>query len=93
MSSQLNFFCLPEQLERFANFFIEDRSHSFASHRRILRCPNSHRFGIVNDEAANGRPLCGKGLEVYAAHKIENSSWIAELKAKHYFNLEYFIVT
>lgn len=45
--------------------------------------PHSHRFGIVNDEAAEGHPLYGKGLEVYAAHKIENSSWIAELKAIH----------
>lgn len=45
--------------------------------------PNSHRFGIVNDEAANGHPLYDKGLQVYAAHVVENSSWIEELKTIH----------
>jgi hypothetical protein len=45
--------------------------------------PHSHRFGIVNDEAAEGHPLYEKGMKVYAAHKIENSSWITELKAIH----------
>jgi hypothetical protein len=44
---------------------------------------NSHRFGIVNDEAANGHPLYGKGLKVYRAHVIQNSSWIKELKEIH----------
>lgn len=44
---------------------------------------NSHRFGIVNDEAADGHPLYNKGLQVYAAHIIENSSWIEELKQIH----------
>lgn len=45
--------------------------------------PNSHRFGIVNNEAANGHPLYEKGLETYRAHIIENSSWIEELKSIH----------
>ena len=45
--------------------------------------PNSHRFGIVNDEAASGHPLYKKGLQVYAAHIIENSTWIEELKTIH----------
>jgi len=45
--------------------------------------PQSHRFGIVNDEAIGGHHLYGSGLEVYAAHKVENSSWISELKAIH----------
>src|ERR1700736_434013 len=45
--------------------------------------PDSHRFGIVNDEAIKGHHLYGKGLEVYAAHRIENSSWMAELKTIH----------
>ena len=45
--------------------------------------PNSHRFGIVNDEAADGHPLYDKGLEVYSAHIIENSRWIEELKSIH----------
>lgn len=38
--------------------------------------PDSHRFGIVNDEAANGHSLYSKGLEFYSAHIIENSTWI-----------------
>lgn len=45
--------------------------------------PDSHRFGIVNDEAIQGHHLYRKGLEVYAAHKIVNSSWLDELKAIH----------
>lgn len=44
---------------------------------------NSHRFGIVNDEAVDGHPLYEKGLEVYCAHIVENSSWIKELKTIH----------
>jgi hypothetical protein len=43
----------------------------------------SYRFGIVNDEAAGGHPLYGKGLEFYAAHIIENSSWKNELQQIH----------
>jgi hypothetical protein len=41
---------------------------------------STFRFGIANDEVFNGLPLWGKGLEFYAAHIIENSSWIAEVK-------------
>ena len=44
---------------------------------------NSHRFGIVNDEAADGHHLYEKGLQVYSAHVIENSKWIEELKTIH----------
>jgi hypothetical protein len=43
----------------------------------------SHRFGIVNDEAADGHPLHEKGLETYRAHIIENSRWIEEHKQIH----------
>jgi hypothetical protein len=49
----------------------------------------AHRFGIVNDEAANGHPLYGKGLQVYKAHIIENSIWIAELKKIHQVHPRY----
>jgi len=41
------------------------------------------RFGIVNDEAAAGHPLYNKGLHIYDAHIIENSTWIKELKNIH----------
>ncbi len=41
---------------------------------------HTFRFGIANDEVFNGLPLWNKGLEGYAAHVIENSSWISELK-------------
>ncbi len=41
------------------------------------------RFGIVNDEAASGHPLYNKGLQIYDAHIIENSTWIEELKNIH----------
>jgi len=42
--------------------------------------PDTHRFGTVNDEASNGHPLYDKGLELYSAHIVENSTWINELK-------------
>ncbi|HET9277850.1 MAG TPA: hypothetical protein VFN95_06675 [Flavitalea sp.] len=51
--------------------------------------PNSHRFGIANDEAADGHPLYNKGLEVYRAHIIENSRWIEELKQIHMVHPRY----
>jgi hypothetical protein len=41
---------------------------------------NTFRFGIANDEVFSGLPLWDKGLEGYAAHTIENSTWIKELK-------------
>lgn len=39
---------------------------------------HSVRFGGPNDEAIEGHPLHGRGLEPYAAHKVINSHWIAE---------------
>jgi hypothetical protein len=41
---------------------------------------HTFRFGIANDEVFSGLPLWEKGLEGYAAHIVENSSWISELK-------------
>ena len=41
---------------------------------------NTFRFGIANDEVFSGLPLWNKGLEGYAAHVIENSTWVKELK-------------
>jgi hypothetical protein len=38
------------------------------------------RFGIANDEVFSGLRLWNKGLKGYAAHIIENSTWITELK-------------
>ena len=38
------------------------------------------RFGIANDEVFSGLPLWRKGLVVYSAHLVQNSSWIKELK-------------
>lgn len=45
--------------------------------------PHTYRFGTVNDEAAHGHPLYGKGLDYYEAHLVENSTWIEELKNIH----------
>jgi hypothetical protein len=39
-----------------------------------------HRFGGPNDEVLTGHPLYGHGLEGYAAHRVENSPWIAQEK-------------
>ncbi|MBI1306932.1 MAG: hypothetical protein GC181_10040 [Bacteroidetes bacterium] len=44
---------------------------------------HTFRFGIANDEVFSGLPLWSKGLSGYAAHIIENSTWITELKNIH----------
>jgi hypothetical protein len=36
------------------------------------------KFGGPNDEVFHGHPLYGKGLELYDAHIVENSKWLAE---------------
>lgn len=41
----------------------------------------AHRIGSPNDEVIQGHPLHGRGLQAYAAHRIVNSKWIAELQA------------
>ncbi|GAB2673307.1 hypothetical protein [Kribbella swartbergensis] len=41
------------------------------------------RFGGLNDEAVEGHPLWGRGLEPYAAHQVINSSWIAEAERRN----------
>lgn len=40
---------------------------------------HTFRFGIANNEVFSGLPLWDKVPEGYAAHVIENSSWICEL--------------
>ena len=49
----------------------------------------SHRFGAPNDEVLTGHPLRGKGLEPYAAHIVERSSWIAEIQAINSVHSQY----
>ena len=34
-------------------------------------------FGAPNDDALEGHPLYGKGLEFYSVHLVENSSWLS----------------
>ncbi|NOU34758.1 MAG: hypothetical protein HOO96_43260 [Polyangiaceae bacterium] len=41
----------------------------------------SARMGTPNDETLHGHPLHGKGLEIYGAHRVEGSRWLAELQA------------
>jgi hypothetical protein len=40
------------------------------------------QFGGVNDEAIEGHPLFGAGLDLYAAHAVLNSEWITEPNAE-----------
>ncbi len=42
--------------------------------------PYAHFFGPPNDEAFEGHPLAGRGLEPYGAFRIEASSWIRRLE-------------
>jgi hypothetical protein len=44
---------------------------------------NTFRFGAPNDEAIDGHPLYEKGLELYSAQKVLNSSWIDELERQN----------
>ncbi len=44
---------------------------------------HTFRFGIANDEVFSGLHLWNKGLKGYAAHIIENSTWLTELKNIH----------
>ncbi|MDR6395215.1 hypothetical protein [Herbaspirillum seropedicae] len=44
---------------------------------------NSFRFGSPNDEALGGHPLAQFGLKRYSVHRIENSSWLAELDRRN----------
>ncbi len=40
----------------------------------------SAKIGAPNDEAHEGHPLFGRGLEPYTAQVVENSPWLAELE-------------
>jgi hypothetical protein len=42
--------------------------------------PYAHFFGPPNDEAFEGHPLAGRGLEPYGAFRVEASSWIRRLE-------------
>ncbi|GAC1591957.1 MAG: hypothetical protein NVS3B21_11020 [Acidimicrobiales bacterium] len=39
------------------------------------------RFGFPNDEVLTGHPLWGHGLEFYATHEVEDSSWLHDLRS------------
>lgn len=63
----------------------------------------SFMFGDPNDEALNGHPLFERGLQFYAAHRVEQSSWVRQLElmnrvhplhnAEAFSRLRHFIVT
>jgi hypothetical protein len=40
----------------------------------------AYMFGGPNDEVIEGHRLWGKGLELYAAHTVANSQWLAALE-------------
>ena len=40
-------------------------------------------FGQPNDEAIEGHPLAGRGLEDYGAYEVRPSSWIAALERQN----------
>jgi hypothetical protein len=42
--------------------------------------PYAHMFGPPNDEAFDGHPLAGRGLEPYGAFRVDDSSWIRRLE-------------
>lgn len=42
-----------------------------------------YKFGSPNDEAIAGHPLYEKGLQPYAAQKVQNSNWIKEMEIQN----------
>jgi len=44
---------------------------------------SAHVFGAPNDEALSGHRLAPLGLKPYASYRVENSSWIADLRARN----------
>jgi len=57
----------------------------FAEEVAIVEFRNylSYSFGSPNDEALNGHPLYGRGLENYAVFEVIESSWIKELEKRN----------
>jgi hypothetical protein len=50
---------------------------------------DAHRFSNINEEVLTGHPLWGKGLDLYGAHEVIHSQWLAEVQRinmvhKHY---------
>lgn len=45
---------------------------------KFIQC-YAHMFGPPNEEAFSGHPLSDRGLEPFAAFRIENSSWLRKL--------------
>jgi hypothetical protein len=54
-----------------------DEALSALLHIEFSRC-HSIKFGGPNNEAMNGHPLYGRGLEPYAAHVVHNSQWLEQ---------------
>lgn len=60
----------------------------------------SSKFGLPNDEALEGHPLYGHGLQWYRCGEVLNSSWLAEEQRRnsvrfprHTFSCRHFIFT
>jgi hypothetical protein len=50
---------------------------------------DASRFSNINEEVLTGHPLWGKGLDLYGAHEVIHSQWLAEVQRinmvhKHY---------
>lgn len=59
---------------------IDNSSETIYSLALVEFSGHTFRFRIANDEVFSALPLWDKGLEGYAAHIIENSTWTTELK-------------
>lgn len=45
-----------------------------------FKFPDSHMFGLLNDECCPGHPLAKRGLRYYSVSVVNNSSWIRALE-------------
>lgn len=56
-----------------------DDAPSALLHIEFSQC-QSIKFGGPNNEAMNGHPLYGRGIEPYAAHVVHNSQWLEQAR-------------
>lgn len=62
---------------------VETHTETEPSVKVFFRRPLAHFFGPPNDEAFAGHPLASRGLLPYGIFRIDQSSWIEELRKRN----------
>lgn len=88
----LSYFPAKSEEDKITNCIALDSENDHPKFYQIVvefKGVNSYRLLGVNDEVSHGHPLYKKGLRLYEAHIIENSSWINELNKIHQVHQDY----